>query len=110
MSYGLESALRRCPVAWAIVFYSFVATSVVPVDGGHAGLLPAQLRVPVLGRVLVVVAKLGLRQERAQLHRLFQAHAQVPVVEVLLHVSEENVPGGQTARQMRGQRGEMGSR
>lgn len=76
----------------------------LPVDRGHGRLLPAQLRVPVLGRVLVVVAELGLRQERAQLHRLLRAHAQVPVVEVLLHVCEENVPGGQRG-QMRGQKG-----
>lgn len=68
---------------------------VVPVDCGGAGLLPAQLRVPVLGRVLVVVTELGLRQQRAQLLRLFRAHAQVAVVEVLLDVHEEDVPGGQ---------------
>ena len=78
----------------------------VPVDCGGAGLLPTQLRVPVLCCVLVVVAELGLRQERTQLLRLLRAHAQVAVVEVLLYVHEEDVPGGQGERGKSGQLGQ----
>lgn len=84
-------AHAHVPNIYLFMLFIFLFLCAVPVDGGTAGLLPTQLRVPVLGRVLVVVAELGLSQECAQLLRLLRAHSQVTVVEILLHVHEEDV-------------------
>lgn len=64
----------------------------LPVDCGRAGFVPTQLRVPVLGCILVVVPKLGLGEQSAQLLGLLRAHVQVAAVQVLLNVHEEQVP------------------
>ena len=79
----------------------------VPVDGGSAGLLSTQLGVAVMRRVLVVVTELGLCQERAQLLRLVRAHSQVTVMQVVLHVHEENVSGGEKRQHSKGQNGTL---
>lgn len=79
------------------ILFSCLA-SAVPVDGGGAGLFSTQLWIPVLGCVLVVVAKLCLCQECTQLLGLLRAHTQVTVMEVLLHVRKENVSTGQKKR------------
>lgn len=71
----------------------------VPVNRLLVGIFSAQLGVPVLGRVLVVVAELRLRQEGAELLGLLRAHAQMTAVQILFNVHEEQVPERERARE-----------
>lgn len=64
----------------------------VPVNSLLVGIFSTQLSVPVFGCVLVVVAKLCLCQEGAELLGLLRAHAQVTAVQILFNVHEEQVP------------------
>lgn len=63
----------------------------VPVDDGLVGLCGTEFSVPVLGCVLVIVPKLCLGQERAELFGLFGAHPQMSTMQILFHMHKKQV-------------------
>lgn len=63
-----------------------------PVQGGAGELLCTQLLVVVLGRVLIVVSKLGLGQEGTEFHCLLWGALEVACQEGLFDMQEEDMP------------------